>query len=227
MKIFSQNAKMKKTSDSQNIDLFNFGIPAFMSKDGTKTCPNAGACAAGCYARSGAYAWGNVQQAYEARLALTKSEEFIFRMHQEIEVLRAKSVKRKRQLVLRIHDSGDFYSAEYQQSWYSIAGAFPDVQFYAYTKQVQQSKDLESIKPVNFTLIYSFGGKQDSLIQPTDRHSAVFETVEDLKSSGYDDTSDDDSVAWTSKTGKIGLAYHGAKSFKNTLWSKVTNKGDN
>ncbi len=217
---------MKKTSDTNGIDLYNFGIPAFQSKDGTRTCPNAGACAAGCYARSGAYAWGNVQQAYEARLTLTKSENFIFIMHQEIETLRAKSVKRKRQLVLRVHDSGDFYSPEYQQSWYSLAGSFPDVQFYAYTKQIQQSKDLESLKPKNFTLIYSYGGKQDSLIQAGDRHSTVFETVEELQNAGYDDTSNDDSVAWKSKTGRIGLAYHGAKSFKNTLWSKVTNKGD-
>lgn len=221
MKVFSQNSKMKKTSNAQGIDLYNFGIPAFQSADGTKTCPNAGLCAVGCYARGGTYMFSNVKSVYEQRLELTKSPEFVERIGIEIDLLLQKANKHKRQLVLRIHDSGDFYSPSYQLAWYHIAKAYPQVLFYAYTKQVVQSTVLSGKKPSNFTLIYSYGGKQDRLIQSTDRHSAVFESVEQLEAAGYDDTTNDDSIAWTSKTGKIGLVYHGAKSYKNTLWSKV------
>lgn len=211
---------MKKTSDQHGIDLYNFGIPAFQSKTGFRTCPNAGLCAAGCYARSGAYAWSNVQAAYERRLELTQSVDFVATIGAEIEKMLVNSKRRKRQLVLRIHDSGDFYSPKYQLAWYHVARAFPEIVFYAYTKQIAQSIVLELKRPSNFTLIYSQGGKQDHLIEQG-RHSKVFETSIELDSAGYDDASKDDSVAWTSKTGKIGLVYHGAKSYKNTAWSKV------
>lgn len=221
MKVFSQNSKMKKTSNAQGIDLYNFGIPAFQSSTGLKTCPNAGACAAGCYARSGTYGFSNVKSVYEQRLELTQSSDFVERIGIEIDLLLQKAQKNGRQLALRIHDSGDFYSPAYQSAWYHIARAFPEVIFYAYTKQVAQSILLSGKKPSNFTLIYSYGGKQDHLIRENDRNSKVFESLEELKAAGYDDVSDDDSIAWTSKSGKIGLVYHGAKNFENTLWSKV------
>lgn len=209
MKIFTQNAKMKKSTKV----VYNFGIPAFQSADGTRTCPNAGACAAGCYARSGAYAWSNVQNAYEQRLALTKRDTFLVEVQFALDVLK----KKHAELYIRIHDSGDFYSEEYQLAWYYLALQNPTVQFYAYTKQVLQSKSIETLKPDNFTLIYSYGGKQDAYITESDRHSKVFESnVPD----NYIDASDDDMLALT-KNVNVALVYHGAKSFKNTLWSKT------
>jgi hypothetical protein len=65
--------------------------------------------------------------------------------------------------------------------------------------------------PNNFTLIYSYGGLADSLIDPnTDRHSAVFDSIESLTMAGYSDTTENDLSA-IGENHRIGLVYHGHK----------------
>jgi Gene product 88 len=65
------------------------------------------------------------------------------------------------------------------------------------------------------------GGKQDAMINTdTDRHSKVFENETELASMGYIDASHDDMLALTPNV-KVGLVYHGTKSYKNTTWNKV------
>lgn len=222
MKLFTQNTKMKKSSSIDQAT-YNFGIPAFQSSTGLKTCPNAGICAAGCYAKSGAYVWSNVKQAFEKRLDLTQSKLFIPMIQTELNKLKRKHVN----LIIRIHDSGDFYNSEYYTKWDTIMKRNPDVRFYAYTKEVAFFKDVTKTVglPKNFTVIYSLGGKQDALInQAIDRHSKVFETIDELLKQGYVDTSNDDTHAWQNSCNKIGLVYHGTKSYKNTKWAKVFKK---
>jgi hypothetical protein len=214
--LLTQNKKIKSSS-TDSLTVYNFGIPAFKSETGIFTCLMAGVCVAGCYAKSGAYVWGNVKQAYEKRLAASLKDDFVDIMSIDIRLILAK--KSTKNLVIRIHDSGDFYSLEYFGKWFQIMNRFPQVKFYAYTKMVEMFKG--RFLPSNFTLIFSLGGKQDALIdQVTDRHSRVFETVEELELAGYVNASHDDMLALT-QNGKVGLVYHGAKSFKNTSWGKV------
>jgi hypothetical protein len=218
--LLSQNKKMKKSSQN-GIHVWNFGIPAFQSKSGLKTCPNATACVSGCYARMGAYAWSNVAQAYEARLAATQSPDFVTIISAEIQA-KLKRLKGSDRLVIRVHDSGDFYSADYQLTWYRVASLFPTVQFYAYTKMISQSKSIESSRPVNFRLCFSMGGREDSLIESAnDMHARVFESLEALVDAKYADASHDDLVTALGDSNKIGLVYHGVKSYTNTTWNKV------
>jgi hypothetical protein len=210
--LLAQNSKLKKTTGKRS---FNFGIPAYRSQSGFKTCPKAGACAVGCYARSGAYRFSNVAAAYETRLAATFLPDFGDRIRAE--------VGKKRVERLRIHDSGDFYSETYLETWKDIARSLPAVEFYAYTKQVKMlKKHLRSADwPKNFFIIFSQGGTEDKSIDPrTDRHSRVFETHEALRASGYADTSGDDAVA-LGPNPRVGLVYHGGKSYANTDWKKV------
>jgi hypothetical protein len=224
MGLLSQNTKMKNSSQN-GITVFNFTIPAFQSKTGLKTCPNAGQCAAGCYARMGTYQFGNVKSKHEANLEATQSETFVADMIAEISlILKRKSVKH---LKLRIHDAGDFYSLSYFEKWISIMRHFETesrVSFYAYSKQVEMIKAYQSktALPVSFRVIFSYGGKQDAMIQTeTDFHSRVFESVEALNAAGYVDGTVDDMVAALGNSNKIGLVYHGAKSYSNTAWDKV------
>ena len=204
-----RNSKIKKSAKRT----FNFGIPAYLSSTGLKTCPNAGACAKGCYALAGAYRFSNVAQAFERRLAATQSDSFIDAMLSDIDKQRAERI--------RIHDSGDFYNEEYLDRWLKIMRARPHVEFYAYTKMVSLFNRRKNDLPKNFTLIYSFGGTEDKLIDvDKDRHSLVFETVAQLKACGYADASNQDDIA-LGKNPKIGLVYHGTKNIENTNWSKV------
>jgi|13_taG_2_1085334.scaffolds.fasta_scaffold01172_24 hypothetical protein len=190
--LFTRNGKLKKASAYT----VNFGIPAL------KTCPMKDVCGKYCYANKGAYSWPVVKKAYEHRFQQTRRADF-----PQIAV-KALSKKRKLEKV-RIHDSGDFYNKEYLYKWFKIAESMPDKEFYAYTKQVKLLKDNWTNKPSNLTIIFSIGGKQDSLIdQNIDRHSKIFKTLEELNASGYNDTSDDDTQAVNPENHKVGLVIH-------------------
>ena len=215
--------KNKKISNSANdtTTLYNYGIPAYKSNTGLVTCPLAGSCGkeGGCYAQQGAYTWSNVAQAYENRLAVAESSQFVSQMSKELAVKIKTAKRQKKQLVIRIHDSGDFYNVRYVNKWLEIVQLHPEVNFYAYTKMVPIFKKLQKSKnfPSNLTIIYSEGGLVDNLIDRTkDRHSRVFPDLASLLQAGYDDASKDDTVAYKSVSGKIGLIYHGAKSKKWT-----------
>lgn len=199
----SQNSKLKKSG------IHNWGIPAI------KTCPQAGVCKLGCYADMGAYKFSNVARVFQKRLELTKTPEFVATLDAEI--------KRRKVSKLRIHDSGDFYSIGYTMKWIEIMNLNPNVEFYAYTKMVSNFKQLDKLDklPNNFTLIYSYGGRQDAMIDPLkDRHSIVFESLSQLNNNGYADASKFDTVA-LEENPRIGLVYHGTKKFANTEWAPV------
>lgn len=206
---------MKRSQNEKYKRIYNFTIPAFQTKTGFKTCPNAGICATGCYARSGAYMFSNVYKKHMSNLETTKQPNFKDLVNLELIHIKAD--------LIRVHDSGDFYSSEYFLDWLRIATANPNIQFYAYTKMIGMVKAAQTIGivPNNFTIIFSLGGKQDELIDQTkDRHSKVFNNIKDLEDQGYIDTSHDDTLALGSNP-KIGLVYHGVKSYTNTAWSSV------
>lgn len=170
-------------------------------------CPMAGACKAYCYATVGQQAFrSGVLRRARAFLA-TVQADFVERMVAEVE----RAVKRGLRAV-RVHDSGDFYSAGYMQAWFEIARRLPQVRFYAYTKMVVLAQRLASTTPANFRLIQSLGGVGDARIDRSLAHSRIFDSVEDLLAAGYADASESDAPAAFGDNPKIGLVIHGAKS---------------
>lgn len=220
LNLLTQNSKIKNSSHGESV-VFNFGIPAFLSKTGEKTCPMAGVCASGCYAKSGAYLFSNVAKKFEQRFEASKSQDFGLMIQADLNKIKNKYLGKKN-ILIRIHDSGDFYSQVYFESWLDIIQTNPDLKFYAYTKQVAMIKEATSLLPSNFKVIFSFGGKQDALIDTAkDRHSLVFESQDLLIKAGYSNATLDDLTA-LGLNHRIGLVFHHAKNFSNTLWSKVT-----
>jgi hypothetical protein len=158
-------------------------------------------CVKFCYAKKGAYIWGNVKPAFERRYELTKTSDFIVEMNAEIQ-------KKKPQYV-RVHDSGDYYSREYLQKWIEIAKNNPDVRFYSYTNMVELLKEITL--PENYDIIYSMSGKQKHMVDlEVDRHARIFSNSVELLKFGYVDTSEVDLYAtkWFNKTNKVGLIIH-------------------
>ncbi len=93
--------------------------------------------------------------------------------------------------VLRVHDSGDFYSQLYLNKWRKIAAACPSVFFYSYTKSLHL--DFTAIKSLkNVKIIQSAGGRW-----PVDRRSAhaVVIPVGSRIPAGYANASRRDMVA--------------------------------
>ena len=121
---------------------------------------------------------------------------------------------------IRIHDSGDFFSQDYLNLWTSIAGANPEILFYAYTKEVAMVST--RLLPRNFRIIYSMGGLQDHLINTeTDRHADVFPTMEALLAAGYTDQSASDLLAVLLETNKVGIVANNIAHFKKKQGAKT------
>jgi len=199
--LLTQNTKLKKTSKALGLRVFNFGIPAYKSITGKITCPFADECIKFCYARKGAYIWGNVKPAFERRFELTRSSDFIVEMNKEI-------LKKKPDYV-RVHDSGDYYSKEYLNKWIEIAIHNPDVRFYSYTNSVEILKS--TVLPDNYDIIYSMSGKQRHMVDiEVDRHARIFTNRTELLKFGYKDTSEIDLYAtkWFNETNRVGLIIH-------------------
>ena len=199
--LLTQNSKLKKTSKALGLKVFNFGIPAYKSITGKITCPFADECIKFCYARKGAYIWGNVKPAFERRFELTRSSDFIVEMNKEI-------LKKKPDYV-RVHDSGDYYSKEYLNKWIEIAIHNHDVRFYSYTNSVEILKS--TVLPDNYDIIYSMSGKQRHMVDiEVDRHARIFTNRTELLKFGYKDTSEIDLYAtkWFNETNRVGLIIH-------------------
>jgi len=201
MNLLTQNSKLKKTSKALGVRVFNFGIPAYKSASGKLTCPFADECVKFCYARKGAYIWGNVKPAFEKRYELSKTDQFVGAMYNEI-------VKKKPDYV-RVHDSGDYYSKAYLKKWIDIALLFPEVKFYSYTNSVLMLKAADL--PSNFDIIFSDSGKQRNHINAIhDRHTKIFKSEAELEAAGYANASKVDLYAtkWFNDTNKVGLVFH-------------------
>lgn len=170
-------------------------------------CPMAGACKQYCYATVGQQAFkSGVLRRARAFLA-TMQTDFVERMVAEINRAVKKGLK-----AVRVHDSGDFYSVEYMQSWFEIARRLPSVKFYAYTKMVVLVRRLSSVTPTNFRLIQSLGGIGDNKIDRTLAHSRIFDSLDDLLAAGYANASESDAPAAFGENPRIGLVIHGAKA---------------
>lgn len=189
--LLTQNSKLKSTSLENNAKIYNFGIPA------KETCFGADKCKPYCYADKGMYIFA--KKAQHARLELSKTDDFCLTML--IDIIE------KGLTHVRIHDSGDFYSREYLHKWFKIIESLPHVTFYAYTKSIPIF--IGEKLPTNLTLIYSYGGKFDHMINPeTDRHAKIFDNAKDLKDAGYIDASSNDLNAINPISNKIGLIIH-------------------
>lgn len=200
------NTKLKNTAKHFDIKIFNFSIPAGNDKaSGKITCPFAGSCLKLCYAKKGMYRFGNVERALTKRYEASKESDFVSRINTELS-----KVKNGKQVYVRIHDSGDFYSPAYFAKWLEIARLNPTVRFYAYTKSHSFIRGNFAI-PENMDLIYSLGSTRDELInQETERHSKIFQSADEMSAAGYSDSSylDINATKWVTENNKIGLLIH-------------------
>jgi len=221
MNLFTQNKDLKKTG------IYGWTLPAHWVKlsDGSKfnTCPNAGICAAFCYAKNGTFMFSNVRKAHIEKLefVINNREEWIESINTELKL------KKYIGKYIRIHDAGDFFSLQYAMDWINIAKENPQCIFYAYTKEVSMFKRIGTM-PDNFITIFSFGGREDHLIdKEKDRHSDVFHDYNQMIEAGYNDISDDDSQAAINENHKVGLYRNNIKHFIKKMGNKKFSEWQN
>lgn len=111
---------------------------------------------------------------------------------------------------VRIHVSGDFFSAAYFQAWIYVAMQHPDKVFYAYTKSLNFWASHKHLIPANLILTASRGGKFDDIIEAegfTDVE--VIFHPDDANGKPIDH---DDSLAYTAENRQsFALLVHGAQ----------------
>lgn len=207
--LLSSNSKLKKDG------IWNFSLPAMFAdmcdSQGNlhkiTTCQGAGDCKNFCYASGGCYSFDHVMVKHHRNLQFMYSDPFEFVEQMVMEINKKKTLK-----FLRWHDAADFLP-EFWPLYKTIMERCPNVQFYAYTKMVPFFKDLQDKGqiPSNFTLIFSFGGKWDNMIDINkDRHSRVFRNRKELRLHGYADCHVSDIPAAKGRNNKIGLIVHGS-----------------
>jgi hypothetical protein len=76
--------------------------------------------------------------------------------------------------LIRVHESGDFFTENYFKAWLMVAKQRPKQKFYAYTKSLGMWLNLRDIIPSNFYLTASCGGTLDYLIP---KHQDVFQRI--------------------------------------------------
>jgi hypothetical protein len=202
MNLFTQNSDLKKSG------IFGWTLPAHWAtlSNGERfnTCKNAGICGAFCYAKTGTFQFINVKKAHVEKLELVLNNRELW-----LEMIGEELKKSKYSgKFIRVHDAGDFFSEDYLLDWLWIAKNNPQCTFYAYTKEVSMIKRNQEAKlvPENFIFIFSFGGKEDHLIDKnSDRHSDVFTDYEKMIADGYVDICEDDKQAAINPNHRIGL----------------------
>lgn len=168
-------------------DIHNFSIPALAGKlpDGRRyvTCEQAGVCARACYARTGTFRFPQV---------LAKHERNLARILDDIGQWTADIIAELRApkfdgAALRVHDAGDYFSDAYLSAWLVVARATPGTLIYSYTKEVSRFERIAAPSaPENFRWVYSYGGREDHLIDPTRHRVAdVFPTEEAIAAAGW------------------------------------------
>ena len=228
------NAELRKDR------IWNWTLPAWYVRldDGSlfKTCPNAGACTRFCYARNGTYLFKNVIAAHKRNLdfVLERPDEWLDAMTTELssKKFRPSGIPRVFPVAIddalldwansggaavRIHDSGDFFSWDYLELWLEIARRFPDVLFYAYTKEVALFKSVEEF-PANFRYLFSYGGLQDELIDAdADRHADVFPSLEAMNEAGYESQDANDLLCVLLPTTRVGITANNIRHFNKRM----------
>lgn len=110
-------------------------------------CPFAtSGCRIACYATHGCHQFPSIKAARERSYQDTTRLDFVPRMIHTIEsALESKRYKGST-MILRLHESGDFYSLEYLKKWVNIFHHFSEhdnIIFCFYTKSFQFFKQLE------------------------------------------------------------------------------------
>ena len=105
---FTQNDKMIKTSQQNDVTVFNFGLPAGL------TCPCAGELCRICYANSGNYRFPSVKEHRMNNYRLSQDKYFTAVIVGELVKLQHKYPDSD--IYIRLHDSGDFYDSRYLES---------------------------------------------------------------------------------------------------------------
>lgn len=106
--------------------IISFGLPAVITCPGkTETC--SGGTTPSCYATRGLFRMESVSRPKMENFVIGHREDFYKLLVQDLWFFNPDSI-------IRIHDAGDFFDAEYTDHWYKVCRKHKDRRFYFYTR---------------------------------------------------------------------------------------------
>ena len=117
-KLAADPSKAKVSLSTTNSKLAKDGIASFNLVP-IETCPGAGSCAKYCYADTGSFLrfWKTTMPPRVANWLASQKPDFVEKMN----AMFGDVEKKGKIKVIRVHDSGDFYSPDYIKKWTEIA----------------------------------------------------------------------------------------------------------
>ena len=112
--------------------------------------------------------------------------------------------------IIRVHVSGDYFSAAYFRAWMRAAAEFPLINFYSYTKSIHILNECLEFIPSNFSITCSEGGKFDHLISNRFKTAKVVFSIEAAAVLGMEIDHDDYHAAIGKKS--FALLLHGSQA---------------
>jgi hypothetical protein len=171
---YSVNEKGVKTVVTQ---FLIFSLPA------EKTCPQSTEmCRKSCYAKKAERLYKNTRIARDRNYKQSLKNDFVAVMIATIEYHMNKPNCKNANFLFRIHESGDFYSAEYMRKWVAIANHFKGnkrITFCAYTKSLEIFKTCKNEIPKNLIIRASIWNDttSESMKFINKHHMPFFKTV--------------------------------------------------
>jgi hypothetical protein len=232
LKFGRANAKLRKWWKKYH--LATFSLPAGFTCPGARDClarvgRHTGKLTDGkhtqfrCYAATAEALFPNIRQGRWANLEKLQACKSPVAMANLI----VRSLPKKAKLV-RIHQSGDFFSQSYFDAWLIVASILrPQITFYGYTKALPfWIARLDSI-PRNLKLVASRGGKFDHLIPVHNLRSALVVYTELAAQSARLQIDHDDSLLFDSDR-DFAILLHGtqpAGSIASEAWQEIKTNG--
>jgi len=168
----------KKLVNTETVRFLIWNLPAVV------TCPYATEhCKKACYALKAEKMYKTCRAARQTNFELSLKDDFVVRMIETISYYRNSKAYAGKKMIVRIHESGDFYNQAYADKWISIIKNFENddtIVFYAYTKSIPffRKYDIKSFK--NFSFISSIWDDTPiELVKETnEKHYRVYTAVE-------------------------------------------------
>jgi hypothetical protein len=113
--------------------------------------------------------------------------------------------------LLRIHESGDFFSQDYFDAWLSVASRNPHVLFYAYTKAIPFWLARLDNLPSNIRLTASLGGTHDDLAIKHNLKTSYVAFSEEAANIRGLEIDHNDSLAYGPNEKSFALLIHGTQ----------------
>ena len=180
--ILGTNAKMAK-SKKEGAITYDLTLPALSGivvdeETGEfveiETCPGAGQCKLFCYARKGGYVMfpaSSMSAAQALNFLVNHPEDYMAKFDGEVKKAKDLADKNKINLLVRIHDAGDFFSKGYYELSKKVQRANPDVKFYFYSKMGDPVTDPDT--PSNTLPNFSDGGARSREVKKVELHRGL------------------------------------------------------